>query len=260
MTRALGTRAQGEDARFHGCQYSVVAVAEHQFPKLSLRHKPNLVSFNGGTASLPLTDPSQRATKLQPAEFQQQLNVLTDAIVLDVRNDYEWDCGHFEGSARPTNQRFRETDLSAPGQPLHDKPKCALSPSRPRSWLLPRGAPPCSDPRRRSRPSPDSSLCPCLVAPCRRAHEARARALMSGAHGRRRDTPILMYCTGGIRCDVYSAKLRQEGFNNMYTLAGGVQVRPRVFDGRGGALTSTQSVSAGGGGCAPALRVRCHGR
>jgi hypothetical protein len=32
-----------------------------------------------------------------------------------------------------------------------------------------------------------------------------------------------MYCTGGIRCDVYSAKLRQQGFSNMFTLAGGVQ-------------------------------------
>ena len=41
--------------------------------------------------------------------------------------------------------------------------------------------------------------------------------------GARRDTPVLMYCTGGIRCDVYSAKLRQEGFSNMFTLAGGVQ-------------------------------------
>jgi len=106
----------------------VVAVSSHQFPKLSLRYKPNLVSFNGGTASLPLTDPSQRATKLPPSEFQHKLSSLTDAVVLDVRNDYEWDCGHFEGAARPSNQRFRETDLSAPGQPLHNKPKCVCSP------------------------------------------------------------------------------------------------------------------------------------
>ncbi|RVW72100.1 Rhodanese-like domain-containing protein 8, chloroplastic [Vitis vinifera] len=35
-------------------------------------------------------------------------------------------------------------------------------------------------------------------------------------------TDILMYCTGGIRCDVYSAILRQRGFQNLYTLKGGV--------------------------------------
>lgn len=31
-----------------------------------------------------------------------------------------------------------------------------------------------------------------------------------------------MYCTGGIRCDVYSTILRQQGFQNLYTLKGGV--------------------------------------
>ncbi|CAN6879744.1 unnamed protein product [Brassica oleracea] len=35
-------------------------------------------------------------------------------------------------------------------------------------------------------------------------------------------TDILMYCTGGIRCDVYSTVLRQRGFKNLYTLKGGV--------------------------------------
>ncbi|XP_020248511.1 rhodanese-like domain-containing protein 8, chloroplastic isoform X2 [Asparagus officinalis] len=36
------------------------------------------------------------------------------------------------------------------------------------------------------------------------------------------NTDILMYCTGGIRCDVYSTILRQRGFQNLYTLSGGV--------------------------------------
>ncbi|KAH0709213.1 hypothetical protein KY284_010640 [Solanum tuberosum] len=35
-------------------------------------------------------------------------------------------------------------------------------------------------------------------------------------------TDILMYCTGGIRCDVYSAILRKQGFKRLYTLKGGV--------------------------------------
>ncbi len=26
------------------------------------------------------------------------------------------------------------------------------------------------------------------------------------------DTPVMMYCTGGIRCDIYSAHLRKQGF------------------------------------------------
>lgn len=39
------------------------------------------------------------------------------------------------------------------------------------------------------------------------------------------DTPVMMYCTGGIRCDVYSAVLKEKGFTNLYTLSGGVQAR-----------------------------------
>lgn len=35
-------------------------------------------------------------------------------------------------------------------------------------------------------------------------------------------TPILMYCTGGIRCECYSALLRKRGYQNLYQLKGGI--------------------------------------
>ncbi len=35
-------------------------------------------------------------------------------------------------------------------------------------------------------------------------------------------TPVMMYCTGGIRCEFYSAVLKQEGFEKVYQLDGGV--------------------------------------
>mmetsp|Transcript_17158 Transcript_17158/g.47887 ORF Transcript_17158/g.47887 Transcript_17158/m.47887 type:complete len:196 (-) Transcript_17158:23-610(-) len=31
-----------------------------------------------------------------------------------------------------------------------------------------------------------------------------------------------MYCTGGIRCDIYSSALKRHGFTNLYTLEGGI--------------------------------------
>ena len=37
-----------------------------------------------------------------------------------------------------------------------------------------------------------------------------------------KERPIMMYCTGGIRCDIYSTILRQKGYNNLYSLEGGV--------------------------------------
>ena len=35
--------------------------------------------------------------------------------------------------------------------------------------------------------------------------------------------PVMMYCTGGIRCEFYSARLKKRGFKNVYKLQGGVQ-------------------------------------
>ncbi len=37
-----------------------------------------------------------------------------------------------------------------------------------------------------------------------------------------KDQKILMYCTGGIRCEYYSAYLKEEGFTDVYQLDGGV--------------------------------------
>ena len=48
-------------------------------------------------------------------------------------------------------------------------------------------------------------------------------AIPSYLQGKDPNTPVMMYCTGGIRCDVYSAHLRDKGFNNLYTLEGGIQ-------------------------------------
>lgn len=35
-------------------------------------------------------------------------------------------------------------------------------------------------------------------------------------------TPVMMYCTGGIRCEIYSSILKERGFEQVYQLHGGV--------------------------------------
>ncbi|MBJ7449622.1 MAG: rhodanese-related sulfurtransferase [Parachlamydiales bacterium] len=35
-------------------------------------------------------------------------------------------------------------------------------------------------------------------------------------------TKVLMYCTGGIRCEIYSSLLKQKGFENVFQLEGGI--------------------------------------
>ena len=89
------------------------------------------------------------------------------------------------------------------------------------------------------------------------------------------DVPIMMYCTGGIRCDFYSAALRARGLKNkMYTLDGGVQAyldacgptqRPDsawdghlfVFDARL-AMASDKRASNASDATAAASGLRCH--
>ncbi|KAG4137357.1 hypothetical protein ERO13_D07G067000v2 [Gossypium hirsutum] len=150
----------------------------HAFPKLKLRYKPSLVQLEGGISHLPLLDPSMRATAIAPSEWRKRLeavknndtasntNPRTNYILLDVRNGYEWDIGHFHGAQRPDVDCFRSTSFGT---------------------------------------SPTEGV-------------ASDQLLQVD----KEKTDILMYCTGGIRCDVYSTILRQQGFQNLYTLEGGV--------------------------------------
>ncbi|KAG2580887.1 hypothetical protein PVAP13_6KG264700 [Panicum virgatum] len=151
------------------------ALAGHAFPRLKLRYKPSLVQLEGGSLHLPLLDPSMRAMPLMPSKWKERLEARAcldvsssemsgrKLLLLDVRNDYEWDVGHFEGAQRPNVDCFRSTSFGLSGE--------------------------VSDP-------------------------------LNGVD--KEKTDILMYCTGGIRCDVYSTILRKKGFQNLYTLEGGV--------------------------------------
>lgn len=152
---------------FKGLRYSVDVVEGHMFPKLRLKYKPNLISLAGGMESLPITDPSARATPLSPSEWRRLLAEGVEGkapLILDVRNGYEWDAGHFEGAQRPVEDEFNETPTES--TPLEI-------------------------------PQPLTEADP--------------------------DTPVMMYCTGGIRCDVYSTYLKKKGYKNLFTLEGGIQ-------------------------------------
>ncbi|CAA7029512.1 unnamed protein product [Microthlaspi erraticum] len=168
-----------EDERFSDLLVQMSpAINGHAFPKLKLQNKPSLVQYEGGISHLPLLDPPMRAKPLEPSEWKRKLKDLTDddeasasssgrsCILLDVRNGYEWDVGHFRGAHRPEVDCFRNTSFG-----LSDEKEAPLDP---------------------------------LI------------------NVDKEKTDILMYCTGGIRCDVYSTVLRQRGFKNLYTLKGGV--------------------------------------
>ncbi|GMH42010.1 hypothetical protein BSKO_09929 [Bryopsis sp. KO-2023] len=169
-----------QQREFQGLRWNCEPAQEHLFPKLRLQFKSNLVHLSGGMAGLPITSPEARATPLSPPEWKDMLknaiNLSDKAsespVVLDIRNGYEWDAGHFEGASRPAEDSFCQTPV---GTSDEDVPEFL--------------------------------------------------------EGKDPDAPIMMYCTGGIRCDVYSTFLRKKGFKNLYSLEGGVQ---KYFKEEGG--------------------------
>ena len=54
-----------------------------------------------------------------------------------------------------------------------------------------------------------------------------------GAFDHLKDTPVITYCTGGIRCEVLSAHMRARGFNEVYQLDGGIVAYGEVFGDAG---------------------------
>ncbi|MCH2176768.1 MAG: rhodanese-related sulfurtransferase [Lentisphaeria bacterium] len=123
------------------------------FLKLIVRIKEKIVA--DGLADHEI-DLSNMGRHLDPLEFDEMLED-PEAVVVDVRNHYESEVGHFDGAICPDVDTFKES--------------------------LP------------------------IIRDMLEDHK---------------DKPVLMYCTGGIRCEKASAYLKANGFNNVNQLHGGI--------------------------------------
>lgn len=136
---------------FRATEFKVDEHDGHAFKKLSIKVRDEIVTLGVQADAIGNT-----GTHLSPREFQAKLND-PQALVLDIRNDYEYDMGRFRGAVRPDVQSFKEFP----------------------QWL-------------RDNFSNDKKR------------------------------PILTYCTGGIRCEKLTAFLKDEGFEDVYQLHGGI--------------------------------------
>lgn len=143
-----------KDPRFQNVEFKIHKWHEHCFPRATVKMRPQLVALDRKV------DMDQTGIHLSPEEWKKMLDHRDEnTILIDVRNDYEWDIGHFEGAQLPPLEQFREFPTYAQ----------ALKKER--------------DPKK---------------------------------------TKVMMYCTGGIRCELYSALMKEEGFEEVYQLQGGV--------------------------------------
>ncbi|MBS2969136.1 rhodanese-related sulfurtransferase [Metabacillus sp. KIGAM252] len=96
--------AMKNDARFADMVFKIDEADQHAFKKMHVRPRKELVTLR-------LEDdvnPKEITGKYySPKEFHEALQQ-EDTIVLDARNDYEYDLGHFRGAIKPDIHAFRE--------------------------------------------------------------------------------------------------------------------------------------------------------
>lgn len=94
-----------QDERFADIMWKIDEADGHAFKKMHVRPRQEIVSLNLGEDDL---DPNEVTGQyLSPKEFREALS-REDVVVLDARNDYEFDLGHFRGAIRPDIRNFRE--------------------------------------------------------------------------------------------------------------------------------------------------------
>jgi len=142
------------DERFKDIDFKIHLHHEQVFPRTTVKLKKQLVALDHNA------NPHKGGAHLSPSEWRQMLEKENeDVLLLDVRNDYEWKIGHFEGAVKPELDIFRKF--------------------------------------------------PEYAKELKKTHDPKK-------------TKVMMYCTGGIRCELYSALMKEEGFDTVYQLNGGV--------------------------------------
>lgn len=139
---------------FRGMRLNIAVEAEGKsFFALTIKVKDKIVA-DGVTD--PNFDPSKTGIHLNAEEWN-KASEEPGVIIVDMRNHYESEVGHFEHAITPDVATFRE-ELPLVAEMLADQ----------------------------------------------------------------RDKKILMYCTGGIRCEKASAYMKHHGFENVFQLEGGI--------------------------------------
>jgi len=158
------------DARFKDTFFKIDPHHEHAFKKMHVRPREELVTLRLDEE----VDPNEITGEyLSPEQWLEAMQD-EDTIILDTRNEYEYDVGHFRGAIRPDIDTFRELP----------------------EWV------------------------------------EENRDIFEGKK------KILTYCTGGIRCEIFTGWMKKEGFDNVAQLEGGIvtygkdpEVKGELWDG-----------------------------
>jgi len=139
---------------FKDIDFKVSESTNNPFPKMRIKVRDEIIT----TGTKDAINLSCRGRHVSREVFHSWLEAREDMVLLDMRNDYEWEIGRFVNSIKPPMKYFRDL---ADNMDFYDKYK---------------------------------------------------------------DKKIVMFCTGGIRCEPASAYFINAGFdpNNLYQLEGGI--------------------------------------
>lgn len=94
------------DPRFSTMHIKYSKGTGRAFPKLRIRVRPEIVSLGLGVSDV---DPNKiTGTHLKPEELHEWFQNDEDFVIVDMRNDYEHQVGHFKNSILPKLRNFRD--------------------------------------------------------------------------------------------------------------------------------------------------------
>ncbi|WP_096188840.1 oxygen-dependent tRNA uridine(34) hydroxylase TrhO [Evansella halocellulosilytica] len=96
--------AMKEDPRFKDMVFKIDEADQHAFKKMHVRYRKEVVTLR---LDEDINPNEITGDYLSPKEFYEEMQS-PDTVVIDARNDYEYDLGHFKGAIRPDIHSFRE--------------------------------------------------------------------------------------------------------------------------------------------------------
>jgi UPF0176 protein len=85
--------------------FKIDELQDHVFPKLSIKARDEIVTL--GLADDDFSPNQTTGNHLTPVEWKAAMEE-SDTVILDARNDYEFDLGHFKNAIRPDIGNFKE--------------------------------------------------------------------------------------------------------------------------------------------------------
>lgn len=92
------------DSRFKDIVFKIDEAEEHAFSKMHVRIKKELVNLS---LDKDINPKKLTGDYVEPSEFFKRMQD-EDTIVIDARNDYEHEVGHFRGAIKPNISNFRD--------------------------------------------------------------------------------------------------------------------------------------------------------